>query len=108
MSPTNAEYRPRSFLNYLKQASQRAPGVLIPRVALAAKNNMRRLKRLDALRRNSVEGLSYYLEALTHAAEDCSQFAWTCALTVKRVVDEIYQQIKLCPTNFSLSDYFRR
>ena len=45
-----------------------------------------------------MEGLHQYVESLTHAAEDCAQFPRTRALAVKRVVDEIYQQISVSDT----------
>src|SRR6266545_4988846 len=93
MPATNSEHGLRRFLDYFKNAGQRLRRVSVPRVTLTAENYVGRSKRLDAFKRNRVKRLGEYLHSFAHSTQNCSQLARASSLAIKRVVDEINQEI---------------
>src|SRR5512132_3319834 len=92
MTSTNPEYRLRCFLDYIDYTGQRFGSVPIPGMTLATQDYVRRAKRLYAFERNGVIGLCEYLHSFLYPAEHGAEFARACALTLKRIVDEIDQR----------------
>jgi hypothetical protein len=92
MAAAHAEYWLLGFLYYFKDARQRFWRIVSPRMTLATQNNVGSAERHDTLERHRVKGLSQYLEIFAHTTQHLSQFARARALTVERVVDEIYKR----------------
>ena len=94
MAATNSQYWLGSFLYYFKHTGQRFWGVHVPGMTLSAQNYVGRPERIYAFERNRVERLGENFEVVMHPAQHRPQFAGTCALTIKCVVDEIYQHVR--------------
>src|SRR5687768_1306738 len=89
VASTNPEYRLPGIPDDFKNTSQRFRCVLIPWVALATKNNVRRLQRRDPLHRRRVKRLGQYLAISPDPPEGGPYFSRARALSINGVVDEV-------------------